>query len=176
MIIIVIAIAIAIVFVSHSRTLVQRAEDDGAQQHIHIFLSFFCFHSICRMSAVVIVVTTQNNVNRIYFSWKYRLKSLYTGNLLSEAKWAFLCRFHGQPSVEKFDSQIVFGSVWMCWAGAGAGWCAFTIQWIGLIKKSFHCEWSENTQFWLLSCHCLGTHTQKSTLPLSKKLQPEKTK
>lgn len=32
-----------------------------------------------------------------------------------------------------------------------AGWCAFTIQWIGLIKKSFHCEWSENTQFWLVS-------------------------
>lgn len=104
---------------------------------------------------VVVVVTTQNNVNRIYFSWKYRLKSLYTGNLLSEAKWAFFCRFHGQPSVEKFGSLRL--SLNLCWAAGAAAWCAFTIQWIGLIKKSFHCEWSENTQFWLLSYHCLDT-------------------
>lgn len=187
---IIIVIAIVIVFVSHSlapKSAPRKARDDGAQR-----LLFIYFYSICRMSAVVIVivvsvvvvVTTQNNVNRIYFSWKYRLKSLYTGNLLSEAKWAFFCRFHAfHPLFEKFDSQILSLNLLGCWS-----WlmCVHnSMDWVNKKVISLWMKWKYSIlalELPLPRHHLAHKHThtrRKSTIhwiPLSKKLRPSKTK
>lgn len=79
----------------------------------------------------------QNNVNRT-FNWKYRLKSLSpkrrknnnaTGTQMNASNAA-------PPSNMWFGCLSLLNALYAK---------AVFIQWIGLIKKSFDCEWSENT-------------------------------
>lgn len=99
----------------------------------------------------------QNNVNRT-FKWKYRLKSLYREKAKNVSrKWAFLFVLweRAQPSDELKCESIVYTLECQC--------AVAFIRWIGLIKKSFYCEWSENThsvfqcQYWWIHAHNKST-------------------